>query len=647
MRTYSRFCTAARHGVLLLATTALALPVADNVPAHRAAAETRAAELRAQIVRADELYFKKAAPEISDAAYDDLKRELASIEHAFPELARPADAAIGDDRTGDFQTARHRARMLSLKKAYSEAELRAFVQGLEKQLRRGSLAFVVEPKFDGVAISVTYRNGKFDRAVTRGNGDEGDDVSDNVRAIRALPLTLEAPKLPRPAAKLKDSFPLPDLASAPLPLPTLPVPTLIELRGEIFVSYPEFRRINAEQEELGLELFSHPRNLAAGTLKRHDAAALNDRRLEMVFYGIGACEPADESPRSQMELHAALRAWRVPGARIVRAAHGADEIWQAIQALAAQRDRLPFPIDGAVVKLDDFAAQQQLGASAGAPNWAIAYKFPTGRVSTRLRSITLQLGRTGVLTPVAELDPVELNGSVVRRATLHNRDEIRRHDLRVGDYVFVERAGEVIPAIVGVDVARRTEASEPYSFPEHCPACATALLSAPGAAAVRCPNDDCPAQLKRRLEHFAGKTGVEIGGLGPATVAALVDAGVVRTPADLFTLDADKLDVVSPKSAERLLAEIERARQAELWRYLQGLSIPGVGRVAARELALGFDDLGEIVRASEAEMAQRCPRVGRNTAAAVIAFFAQEKNRRMIATMTAAGVRPQRSESAR
>ncbi len=497
--------------------------------------------LRAEIARHDDLYFKKAAPEITDAEYDALKRELRVLEKNAPQV-------IGDDRSGVWPVRRHRERMLSLEKAYSEAELRAFVEKTERTLRREEVMWVVEPKYDGLAINVTYAGGKLTSAVTRGNGVEGDEVTENFLRIAGVPRELPAG-----------------------------APEVVEVRGEIFMEWAEFRRINAERLEAGEEALAHPRNVAVGTMKSKDADEVARRKLSVVFYALGAWEGDAKQPDTQVELHALLKMWGLPGVSGVGVK--GNEVWGAVEAFGRGRAGLGFPTDGVVVKVNSFAEQRELGAGEEAPRWAVAYKFPPERVTTRVRAITLQVGRTGVITPVAELEPVSVGGSMVARATLHNADEIARRDLRVGDYVFVEKAGEIIPAITGVDVARRGEGVAAFVFPEKCQVCEAGLVRE--GAAWRCPSRECVAQVRKRVEYFSSREGVGIRGLGPALIETLVEGGKVKGLADVYKLT--RADV-----PERVLAEIERSRTAELGRFLAGL---GVGKKQAAELMAKYSDL--------------------------------------------------------
>jgi DNA ligase (NAD+) len=599
---------------LLLGQLALAGMALRGIPQRTdTVVDDRINELRAEITRHDELYFKEAKPEITDAEYDRLKRELQALERAQPAFGKGPPQDIGDDRSGRFPTHAHRERMLSLDKAYTEAECRAFYAKLVRQLGRTDLVFVVEPKYDGLAISLTYERGKLVRAVTRGNGVEGDDVTANVRTIRSLPAELRS-----------DGTKVPDV---------------VELRGEIYIDQAEFARINAERELAGDEPFAHPRNLAAGTLKSADPIEVAQRRLSVALYGWGAWE-GTPAPQSQLGFLGQLRAWDLPGVKGPRIARSPDEVWSAVRAIGRERGSLEFPIDGAVVKLDDTILRTQLGADERTPHWAIACKYEAERVVTRLRAITLQVGRTGVLTPVAEFDPVELGGSTVTRANLHNRDEIARRDIRIGDFVEVEKAGEIIPAITGVQLAHRTPGAKVFRFPDRCPSCATAVVARSDESAVRCPNTHCPAQRQRRLEHFVSAQAVDIDGFGPATIAALSKAGLLQGPADFYRLrrgDLVRVQGIGEKTADRLLMAVERSKDAELWRFIHGLGIPRVGASAAKELAQKCGDLATLAGAGERTFIAA---VGASTGVLVREFMARPENQADIRALLAAGVTP-------
>jgi len=582
-----------------------------------AEARQRIADLRAQVARHDELYYRRARPEVTDFEYDRLKRELSDLESQFPQFrtAGSPSQQVGDDRLEGFAAYRHRQAMQSLDNTYSEAELRAFHQRLVKLFGREDLAYVVEPKIDGIAVSLTYERGAFVRAVTRGDGVEGDDITANAKTIHNLPLKLKAAK----GAK---------------------VPEVIEVRGEIYMTLAEFQRINREREEAGEALFANPRNLTAGTIKQLDTREVARRKLEIVLYGLGFSEPAPAE--TQSAFHGLVKAWGLPGVERFWTARGIDEVWAAVQELDKLRHEFAYATDGAVVKLDGLAQQREAGSTAKAPRWAIAYKFAPERSETLLKSITVQVGRTGVLTPVAELEPVVLAGTTVSRATLHNRDEIARKDIRVGDWVQVEKAGEIIPAVVGVNRDRRPKDSAPYVFPAKCPACGTKVVQVEDEVALRCPNLDCPAQVRRRVQHFAGKGGVDIEGLGEAMADTLVEKGWVRSLADIYRLRRDDLLTLGKsveKSTDNLLAAIEASKHAELWRVINGLGITHVGAAAAKDLAQRFGSLEALTEASREELLA-IEGIGETMADAIRAHFNEPRNRALVSRLLTLGVAP-------
>ncbi len=564
-------------------------------------AAARIAALRAEIAAHDERYYREARPLIPDFDYDQLKRELADLEAAHPSEAAALGLAsptrrVGDDRSEGFTRVKHRQAMTTLDNTYDETELREFRARLARLFGRDNLAWSVEPKIDGASISLTYEHGKLVRAVTRGDGEEGDDVTANVKTIANLPHQLRRTTPARPTAPADDLF-----AAASEPAEP-DFPDLLEIRGEVFLRFDEFARINAAEQEAGHEPYANPRNLAAGTLKLLDPALVASRRLEIVLYGRGACEPALPIA-TQHEWHARLAAWGLPVLEHRRHVVGVDAVLAAIHELDALRATLPYATDGAVVKLDDFALQTRAGyrgeGQSGrklSPRWAAAYKFAPEQAETRLRAITLQVGRTGVLTPVAELEPVQLAGTTVARATLHNADEIARKDIRVGDSVVVEKAGEIIPAVVSVNLAKRPPECAPYVFPPHCPVCAAPVVRVEGEVAIRCPNADCPAQLVTRLDYVAGRGVLDIESLGGVVAEALVRTGAVRDVFDLFSLEAEKLGtlnlgtpeaprILGLKNATKIVEAIERARAMPLDRWILAMQIRDVGSSTAQDLA--------------------------------------------------------------
>ncbi len=594
-------------------------------------AQQRIHELRELVTHHDELYYRKAKPEVTDFDYDTLKQELAGLEKRFPDVVAELGLAtplqrVGDDRTEGFARVKHRQAMTTLDNTYDEAELREFDARLVRVLGDGELAYTVEPKIDGVAVSLTFERGRLTRAVTRGDGEEGDDVTANVRTIRGLPHVLQGRRIPE----------------------------VIEVRGEIFLREEEFRRINQQQEEAGDAAYANPRNLAAGTLKQLDAQLVATRRLEIALYGLGFCEPAIVD--SQSEYHAQLKAWGLPVVETFWRVQGINAAWNAIQELDRLRRSLPFGTDGAVVKLDSFAQQRHknigyrgMGADGRAeaarklsPRWACAYKFAPDRAETRVRDITIQVGRTGAMTPVAELEPVLLAGTTVKRATLHNADEIARKDVRIGDAVLVEKAGEIIPAVVAVLVEKRLPSSQPYVFPRWCPVCETVAVRGEGEVAWRCPNPLCPEKVRRRIGHFAGKGSLDIDGLGEEMVSLLLEKNLIVGVPDIFRLRKEQLLPLKKSGeiwAQNLIDGIQARRKADLWRVIHGLGIPQVGAAAAKDLARTFRSLEGLLNASADEL-MRVDGFGDKTAAAVLTWLADQENRTLIQQLLEAGLEP-------
>lgn len=449
------------------------------------------------------------------------------------------------------------------------------------------------------------------RAVTRGNGVEGDDITQNVRTIKTLPHRIAGER----------------------------VPDLIEIRGEIYMDMEEFLRINRGREEAGLPLYANPRNLTAGTVKLLDPKEVAQRRLKIVLYGRGYCEPLVFD--HQHEVHETIRQWKLPSVERFWVARGFDEIWEAVEALDQMREGFAYPTDGAVIKLDSISRQEEAGMTAKAPRWAIAYKFAPERGETRVVDISINVGRTGTLTPVAELEPVLLAGTTVSRATLHNADEVARKDVRVGDFVLVEKAGEIIPAVVEVVRAKRAPGVEPFEFPQNCPVCGTAAIRLPDEAATRCPNLSCPAQVRRRLQHFASRQCMDIEGLGEAVVDQLVGRGLVENIPDLYALRVEELlglEKFAQRSSEKLVAAIEASKERELWRVIHGLGIQHVGATVSKDLAHAMGDLEKLMDATEADLVS-INGIGEIMTCSIVAFFGEERNRETIRRLKEAGVR--------
>jgi DNA ligase (NAD+) len=560
----------------------------------------RVEALRKEIERHERLYRKEHRPEISDQDFDRMVKELEALEQQYPLFARPDSptGTVGDDRVKGFVTRRHRVPMQSLDNTYSREELFEFDQRLRRLLGIGTLDYVIEPKIDGLAISLTCEDGALVRAVTRGNGEEGDDVTANVRTVRGLPHRLQG----------------------------VDHPALIEIRGEVYMTREVFERINREREAAGEPRFMNPRNLASGTLKQLDPSIVAQRELSIVCYGAGALEGARFDRQSQYRER--FSAWGLPTVERIWTGRGIEEAWAAVEELNTLRADFAYPTDGAVLKLDDLALQRQAGATSKAPRWAISYKFAAEQAQTRLREVTIQVGRTGTLTPVAELEPVEIAGSTVSRATLHNEDEIRRKDIREGDWVVVEKAGEIIPAVVRVVADKRPRDSRPFDFEARIRELGHDAERIPGQAAWRLKSTENPDRLRRQLEHFAGRQAMDIDGLGREVIRQLVERGLVRDIADLYGLDAaqlQELDKVGEKSANNLVEAIDGSREADLWRVLHGLGIPLIGAEASKLLAGAFGSIGPLMQASVGQLSD-LDGIGPKMAESLVSFFADPVN---------------------
>ena len=575
-------------------------------------ASARITALRQEIEAHNRRYYEEAAPTISDQDYDLLYRELADLEAQFPELTSPDSPTqrVGGAPLKEFAQIRHRAQMLSLDNTYSEAEVGAFFTRLEKLLPGERLAAIVEPKVDGVAISLLYESGQLRYAATRGDGTTGDDVTQNVLTIPQIPKRLNS---------------------------LLP-PAVLEVRGEIYLPKARFAAINEERTAAGDAPFANPRNAAAGSLKQLDPAIVAKRGLRAIFYGTGALEGADW-PTHRQALDE-LRALGLPTHDTLWTATSLDEVHGAIRTLDGIRHGFAFETDGAVIKLDSFAQRAAVGFTSKSPRWAMAYKYQAEQAETRLNAITVQVGRTGVLTPVAELEPVFVSGSTVSRATLHNEEEVARKDIREGDIVVIEKAGEVIPAVVEVRKERRTGAERVFKMPETCPSCGSGVVRDAEQVAVRCVNPSCPAQLKRRLEHFAARGAMDIESLGEAMVEQLVERGLTHDIAEIYELNVAKLALIprtGEKSIANLLAAIQGSKERPLWRLIFGLGILHVGAASARALALHFHTLDPLMAATEDEL-QRIPDVGPVVGASIAQHFARPETRAVIERLRAAGL---------
>lgn len=565
-------------------------------------AQAKIHQLRSAIEEYNRLYYEEAVSAVSDQEFDGLLRELSDLETAFPELKSDVSPTrkVGGKPLAGFTQVAHLAPMLSLENTYSETEAAEFYQRMQKLLPGDSIPVVIEPKVDGVAITLVYKDGALAYAATRGDGRVGDDVTRNILTIDSIP------------TRLKNG------------------PALIELRGEVYLPRTVFLELNATQERLGKPLFANPRNTAAGSLKQLDPELARQRGLQILIYGTGAVNGLELDSHS--DALDRIAAWGLPVSPWKRTADSPETMLAAVRELDLARKHFPYETDGAVIKVDAFSQRAHLGFTSKAPRWAMAFKYAAERVETRLLDIQIQVGRTGALTPVAHLEPVVVSGSRVARATLHNEEEIQRKDIRIGDLVVIEKAGEVIPAVVEVKTAVRTGREVVFSMPTHCPACGAEVHRDPDQVAVRCVNSNCPAQLRRKLEHFASRGAMDIEGLGEMMVEQLVAAGLVQSLPDIYRLDATRLKALErmgDKSIANLLAGIEDSKRRPLWRLLFGLGILHVGATAARSLAGSFANLREMMSAS-VERLQAIEDIGEIMAASIVQFFEDAGNRGLI-----------------
>ena len=630
--------------------------VSPEVARASAQEQQRAEELRQQIRRANYLYYAQDEPEISDAAYDSLMKELRALEEQYPELlsADSPTQRVGTDAVTTFTPYPHRVPMLSLDNAFGAEDLRAWEEKLRRAMGAASdllIEYVCELKIDGLSVNLAYENGRFVAGGTRGDGLMGEDISLNLRTISALPMQLRPakseatpPSSGKQAEKQTEAGSLFDepAEDAAASVQASGVPTRIEIRGEVFMSHREFARINADLEEQGGKTFANPRNAAAGSLRQKDPSETAKRRLDVFLYAVGECE--GWTFRSQFDLLQTYRAWGLRTNPNVRVCEGIEAVIAFCDEWGGKKTELPYDIDGVVVKVNSFALQRELaGGSSRAPRWAIAYKYPALQVRTKVESIEVQVGRTGALTPVANLTPVALAGVVVARATLHNEDEIRRKDVRVGDTVVIQRAGEVIPEIVEVVVSARTGDEVEFSMPTHCPSCGTEAVKPEGEAVLRCPNEECPKKIQERVKYFASRTALDIEGLGEKQCEQLTQSGLVCDVADLYTLTKEQLlgfERMGDKLATKILANIEASKTCPLNRLITGLGIRHIGEHAGEVLASHFGTLERLQNASVDELAG-VYEIGRRTAESIRAFFDQPRNQETLAKLHAAGVRPQ------
>ena len=569
-------------------------------------AQRRLAELREQIRYHSRKYYTEDDPEISDFAYDQLYRQLETLEAEFPDLVTEDSPTqkIGGAVYNTFAEVVHQVPLESLHDSFSQEELRDFDRRVRETV--GDVEYVVEPKFDGLSVALEYRDGLFVRGSTRGDGTTGEDVTENIRTIRSVPKVLKEP-----------------------------VPFL-EVRGEVYMSDESFQRLCERQELLEEKPFKNPRNAAAGSLRQKDPKITAQRELSMFVFNVQQVEGKELSRHDQSLEWLAELGFPVPP--LYRASGNIEEILSFIQEIGDKRGEFSFPIDGAVVKVNNFAQREELGSTAKFPRWAEAFKYPPEEKETTLLDIEVNVGRTGVLTPTGRFDPVTLAGTTVSRATLHNQDFIAEKDIRVGSRVVLRKAGEIIPEVVAV--LSRPEGSQPYRLPETCPSCGERVTRVEGEAATRCTNPQCPAQLLRNLIHFASRDAMDIEGLGPAILEQLLQAGLVSSPADLYTLETKqlrKLDRFGKKSAENLVASVERSKGNDLYRLVYALGIPHIGAKAAQVLCGAFPTMDQLQEASEEELAQ-IEGFGGIMAKEVAAFFQKDSAKELVARLKELGV---------
>ncbi|MGE0076637.1 MAG: NAD-dependent DNA ligase LigA [Bacteroidales bacterium] len=575
-------------------------------------------QLRAELNRHNHLYYVLSKPEITDYEFDRLLKELSDLEALYPEMDDPNSPTkrVGSDISKEFTQVKHRSLMLSLGNTYTEGEVLDFEDRTVKALG-AKPEYVCELKYDGVAIGLTYSKGALVRAVTRGDGTIGDDVTANVRTIKSIPLVLHGDNYP-------EDF---------------------EIRGEIYMPRNVFEELNREREEEGDTPFANPRNAASGTLKLQNSAIVARRKLDcFLYYVLGDSLPFDNHYQNLM----AARQWGFKISEHVKLCADSAQVMKYIHHWDNARKKLPFDTDGVVIKVNSYQYQNALGLTAKTPRWAIAFKFKPERVSTTLLSVDFQVGRTGAVTPVANLKPVKLAGTVVKRASLHNADQVELLDIRIGDSVYVEKGGEIIPKIVGVDNSRRTLFCVPLVFPESCPECGTILVRPEGEARHFCPNQNgCPPQIKGRIEHFISRKALNIDGLGEETVALLYDNGLVIGPSDLYILTKEqllKLERFAEKSADNAINSIENSKLVPFPKVLYGIGIRYVGETTARKLALHFGSIDSIANATLEELLE-VDEVGERIAQSIIDFFSNSQNKEFIAKLKSFGVKLEISSS--
>ena len=599
-------------------------PTTFSIPADIHQAAERARFLRDDLQKHNIAYYVHDAPTVSDAEYDAQMNELTALETAFPALVSPDSPTqrVGAVPAAAFGSVVHKRPMLSLGNAFSADDLRGFDTKVKRALGMdldAPVEYICELKLDGLAVSLTYENGAFKQGATRGDGTTGENITQNLRTLQGIPLRLQGGTLP----------------------------ALFEVRGEVFLTHKEFARINTEREAVGEPTFANPRNAAAGSLRQLDSSITAKRNLQIFLYALG--ESGDYAPATQAQLLEDLRKWGLPTNPQNKVCADIEAVIDFVQSWENQKNTLPYDTDGMVIKVNSHYLQSELGQLARAPRWAIAYKYPAMQVQTLIEDIIVQVGRTGALTPLALLVPASVGGVMVSRATLHNQDEITRKDIRVGDTVVIQRAGEVIPEIVRVVSELRPDNTAPYILPTACPSCGTPVVRPENEAVTRCPNHKtCPAQLQTRIEHFVSRNALDITGLGTRHIAQLIEAGLIATPADLFTLkknDLLPLERMGDKLADNIIAAIAERKNTTLARMVFALGVRHVGEKAASLLAQQFGTLDKLADASADDMAA-VHEIGRTTAESLAAYFALPESREMLLKLHEAGVRAAGDEAA-
>ncbi|HMQ79491.1 MAG TPA: NAD-dependent DNA ligase LigA [Ignavibacteria bacterium] len=583
------------------------------MPADKKTAD-KARKLKERLLDADYKYYILAQPDIDDFTYDMMMKELQEIESLYPELKTPDSPTqrVGSDLSNDFPAVIHDIPMLSLSNSYDENDLDEFDKRINNLLKGEKYKYVCELKFDGIAVSLTYKNGLFVQGATRGDGVRGDNITANLKTIRAIPLQLD---------KKID----------------------MEVRGEVFFMLKDFFRINEEQEAEGKPRYANPRNTAAGSLKLKDSREVASRRLNMFCYNM---RYLNDQEQKKLKTHSGnldfLRLFKFPINNFTKVVNDISEVKRFCEEIETKRDDLPYEIDGVVIKLDSLEQQKKVGAIAKSPRWAIAYKFKAKQATTKLKSITLQVGRIGTITPVAELEPVFLAGSTISRATLHNSDEIERKDIREGDYVKIEKGGDVIPKVVEVVLDQRPKSSKPFKMPEKCPVCGTPLHRPEGEANHYCTNSLCPAQVQGRMEHFVARTAMDIEGLGFQILEKFIQLGYLKDITDIYKLDKKvkelkSLDRFGEKSIDNILDSIERSKERPFEKVLYAIGIRHVGDRTARILARHFKSVDKIISATKEEI-ESIHEIGPRIAESVYDFFHTRSNLQMIKKLRDAGL---------